>query len=148
MPSFLEFFSNNATAIIILTLILFTLLVLFASFDDKFEDVAPYHDNIGSQQQNGKVVTVEAYENVVNGALPNMTLAQAFCQKHQSRPHELEARCNLLSPKACHIPSCCVLRNGIDCVAGNHHGPTFVDKKTNYFHHRGKCKNGRGVCPN
>lgn len=147
MPSIGQFFSNNATAILILSLILFTLLVLFASFDDKFEDVAPY-DSRPTKHHNGKVVTVEAYENVVNGALPNMTLPQAFCQKHQSRPHELEARCNLLSPKACHIPSCCVLRNGEDCVAGNHHGPTFVDKKTDYFHHRGKCKNGRGVCPN
>ena len=115
----------------------------------KFKKVVIYPGEHGGIIDKVKFISpLLAYENVVNGALPNMTLPQAFCQKHQSRPHELESRCNLLSPKACHIPSCCVLRDGEDCVAGNHLGPTFVDKKTNYFHHRGKCKNGRGVCPN
>ena len=135
-----QFLRNNVTAIIILALIIFTALVIFASLNDKFKDVAPY-DLPSTKSQKGKVVTVEAFENTVNGALPDMTLAQAFCQKHQSTPHEIEARCKLLSPKACHIPSCCVLHNGTDCVAGNRHGPTYLNEKTKSFCHRGKCSN-------
>ena len=147
MQSIRHFFSDNATIIIILSLILFAFLVIFASFNDDFKDVAPYDDK-PTKHKHGKVVTVEAYENVASGSLPDLSLPQAFCQQHQDRPHELEARCKLLSPKACHIPSCCVLRNGKDCVAGGPNGPTFVNEPTKFFHHRGNCNNGRGVCPN
>ena len=140
-----QFLRNNVTAIIILSLIIFTLLVIFASLNDNFKDVAPYDST--PPKQKGKVVTVEAFENTTKGALHNLSLPQAFCQQHQSRPHELEAQCNLLSPKACEIPSCCVLRNGKDCVAGDQRGPTFLGERTNFFIIEGHCKNGRGVCP-
>jgi hypothetical protein len=119
------------------------MLVIFALFNDTFTNVPPYD----SKEKNGNVVSIEAFENATDGVLPNLSSSQAFCQTHRSRPHELDARCRLLSPKACHVPSCCVLRNGKDCVAGNHRGPTFLEEVTNFFHFRGKCKDGRGKCP-
>lgn len=143
MLSITQFLFDNATAITLISLIIFTMLVIFALFNDTFKDVPPYD----SEQKTGKVVTIEAYEDVNTGVLPNLSSFKAFCQTHKSTPHELDARCKRLSPTACHVPSCCVLRNGTDCVAGNHLGPTFVDDITNFFHFRGKCKDGRGKCP-
>jgi len=143
MLSIRHFLINNATAITILSLIIFAMLVIFAFFNDTFKDVAPYD----SDSKKGKVVTIESYEGATASVLPDLSASQAFCQTHKSRPHELDARCKMLSATACHIPSCCVLRNGTDCVAGNHRGPTFIDDKTHFFHFRGNCKDGRGKCP-
>jgi hypothetical protein len=55
---------------------------------------------------------------------------------------ELNKKCQELSPTNCKIPSCCVLLNGVSCVAGNINGPTYITRngaQTDYYYYKNKC---------
>jgi hypothetical protein len=55
---------------------------------------------------------------------------------------ELNKKCQELSPTNCKIPSCCVLLNGVSCVAGNVNGPTYntaQGAQTDYYYYKNKC---------
>ena len=136
------------------------LLLMFCSFN-KF-DISPSNNQCNTQFnyinfKNRLGLNIEGFElssKNENTSLPISVNSRtsAFCDEHKSNPSVLEEHCSQLSPEACHIPSCCVLRDATHCVAGNHLGPIYHGTDDNpihteFYHHRGKCKNGRDECP-
>lgn len=156
----ITFFFNNLLAITILVISIFALLVIFSIYN--------HTDKPVSSKRIEKIITVETFtpvdgynsfdilpaekydENINN--IQNKLPEQTFYEQYQKTPHKLEQQCNKLNKNECAIPSYCVLRNGIDCVAGDKRGPTYhgtVDKPihTEYYYHRNTCYNGIGTCP-
>tara|TARA_A100001011_G_C14292153_1_gene836718 strand:+ start:1811 stop:2230 length:420 start_codon:yes stop_codon:yes gene_type:complete len=139
----MEFIQENYIYISILSIIIFGSLVIFSIFKDKFTDIPPYITN--SKQK--RMVNIETFDD------KNDTMSGAFCKKYQPTPHLLKSHCKNLGTKGCHIPRCCVLVDGKECVPGDHHGPTFRTQHgkqvpVNFFSHQGKCTNVNGKCPN
>jgi len=107
-------------------------------------DVPPYSNN-------NQVKNIETFNNDTLSS--DDTHASAFCKKYQPTPHLLKSHCKNLGVRGCHIPKCCILLHGKECIPGDHHGPTFRTENGNpiagdYFHHQGKCNNLEGKCPN
>ena len=144
------------------------LLIMFCSFN-KF-DISPSNNQCNTRYnnqcntrfnsinfKNRFGLNIEGFElssKNENTSLPISVNSRtsAFCKEHQNNPSVLEEHCAQLTAEACHIPSCCVLRDATHCVAGDHRGPTFHGTDDNpihteFYHHRGECKNGRGECP-
>jgi len=128
------FFRAYGSSILIVVIGFFTLLTLFSMLGVNFNPVV--------NKEIMKVVTIEAFNIDEN--------ENAFCQKFATEPQKMNEQCKKLSIKSCSIPSCCVLLNGMSCVGGDKHGPTFhtengVEKPFNYYHHKTTCY---GNCPN
>jgi hypothetical protein len=56
----------------------------------------------------------------------------------------LDTKCKGLSNDNCNLPACCILINGVKCVAGDANGPTYLTDQGNeieykYYLHRNKC---------
>lgn len=137
----MEFLKKNYIYISILSILIFSALVIFAIFKDKFTDVPPYSDN-------KKVKNIETFNNE-----DTLSQSEAFCKKYQPTPHLLKSHCKKLGVRGCHIPKCCILLHGKECVPGDHHGPTFRTDNGNpvtgdFFHHQEKCHDLEGKCPN
>ena len=52
-------------------------------------------------------------------------MANDFCKSFQGSSNKLQAACSQLTHENCNKTSCCVVLNGMKCVAGNKDGPTF-----------------------
>lgn len=73
-----------------------------------------------------------------------------ICLKYSGDSVELNKKCNALSLSNCSIPNCCILVNGVKCVAGNINGPMYLtengmDIDNQYYFHQNKCY---GNCEN
>ena len=73
-----------------------------------------------------------------------------ICLKYSGDSVELNKKCNALSLSNCSIPNCCILVNGVKCVAGNVNGPMYLtengmDIDSQYYWHQNKCY---GNCEN
>jgi len=73
-----------------------------------------------------------------------------ICLNHSGDNVELNKKCNALSLNNCSIPNCCILLNGVKCVAGNINGPMYLtengmDIDSQYYFHQNKCY---GNCEN
>tara|TARA_B100001093_G_C26850397_1_gene1024876 strand:- start:1705 stop:2133 length:429 start_codon:yes stop_codon:yes gene_type:complete len=139
-----NFTLKNIFLILLLTTLLFSSLVIFKIFKDKFNDIPPYTEADRAEKQMKKI-NVETFTDSIN-------TGKSFCSTFQSNPQKLHEKCRDLGKHGCHVPPCCVLLNNTDCVAGDHHGPTFLTelgKRINnlFFHHQGKCRNGSEKCP-
>ena len=145
MANPIVFIFNNFFSIMFLTILLFGTLIIFSFLNDKFKNIPPYsEDTTDTDNKILKQINVETFTNEMSG--------KSFCSTFQSFPTQLREKCNDLGKNGCHIPPCCVLRNGTDCVPGDQHGPTFLTElgkeiKTLFFNHQGKCIPGRGSCP-
>lgn len=134
----MDFFKVNYIYILILSILIFISLVIFDIFNNDFSDVPSY-----------KKQHIEPYNNNEE----DDTMSGAFCKKYQGTPQILKKHCKNLGVKGCHVAKCCVLINDEECLPGDHYGPFFrtekgKDIKVNYFHHKGKCRNGDDKCPN
>ena len=141
-----SFLKDNITSIIILTIVIFTLLVISAIYNPQVND-----KDMDKNKSIGKIVTIEALVPFEQGPT-SLPFASAFCDKYKHDPNELQKKCNKMSKKECTVPSCCVLLNGAECVAGDIHGPTFhgtTDNpiKTEYWYYKNTCYPGKGECP-
>ena len=147
---------DNATSIIILTIVLFSLLVVSAIYnssndsdsDSDFESDSDSDSDSdldsNSNKNIGKVVTIEA--------MSDSSFAAAFCNEYKHNHTALEKNCNKMHHKECKRSTCCILLNGKKCVAGNAKGPIFFghgDKPNinNYWHYKNTCYPGTGKCP-
>lgn len=120
----------------ILTVVIgfFTLLTVFSILGINFGNNKP--------NQIQKIVTIEAFKGLDENE-------HAFCEKFIGDPKKIHDECKKLSAQSCILPKCCVLTNGVSCVGGDRHGPTFhtengVEKRVNYYHHKTTC---HGNCP-
>ena len=156
----MEFIKENYINISILSILIFTSLILFSIYKDRFSAVPSYvSDNLNNQNKPKftlvKQLDVETFENrslVSDTKTELIDLPGAFCKKLKPKPHLLKSHCKNLGIKGCHIPSCCVLINSKNCVPGDHNGPTFrtenrKDVLVDYFEYNGKCKDVNGKCP-
>ena len=110
------FIRENYISIIILSILLLGLLIIFAILNDNFKDVPPFKI---------KDKNIEKFDNT--------ELPDAFCKKFQPTPHLLKKHCKTLGVSGCHIPKCCILINGKECVPGDSKGPTFLSKNGIYY---------------
>jgi len=63
----------------------------------------------------------------------------SFCESYMGSSNELNIACSSLTKNNCDITPCCVRSfHGNKCQAGNNSGPTFISKKTK-FYHLGQC---------
>ena len=68
--------------------------------------------------------------------------AEDICIKYADDNQKLDTKCRALSIDNCNQSSCCILVNGVKCVAGNADGPTYLTDAGgtvdyNYYLHRG-----------
>jgi hypothetical protein len=61
-----------------------------------------------------------------------------ICDLYSRDMVKLNAKCQKLSAENCKIPSCCVLLNGTNCVAGNFNGPIFTKDDSDYTYYYNK----------
>jgi len=150
----MSFISENYISIIVLSIIIFGSIVIFAIFKDKFSDPkgiknlsnVSIFENNRKDDRDGRVVTIETFDD------NNDSHSEAFCKKYQPQPHKLREHCKNLGVRGCHVPRCCVLLNGEECVPGDRNGPSFRTHfgeaiNAKYFYFQGKCITLGEKCP-
>jgi hypothetical protein len=169
---FKAYFKENGEAILSISILLFSVIVLFSIYGAVVDD--------GKHKKLKKQVTIESFnsseyeENDITsidkdkiasagaGAISDAGTEDkfskmgsnnvdfAFCQNNMSSL-EKHNNCKKLTKNNCTTVGCCVLLNGEKCVGGNESGPTFLnedgkDIDVQYYNHKNKCV-GKG-CPN
>jgi len=164
---FKSYFSENGETIISLSVLLFSIILLFSIYGVKIDD--------GKHRKLKKEVTIESFnadaynendikkvetegKNIINkdpaiiskfSKLDSDNVDVAFCQNDMSS-HEKDANCKKLTKGNCTTVGCCVLLNGEKCVGGSESGPTYLnedgkDIDVQYYKFKDMCK-GKG-CP-
>ena len=148
------FISENYISIIVVSILIFGSLVAFSIFKDKFTDSTSIKnlnnvsifENTRKNNTPSRVVNIETFDD------SSQSHSDAFCKKYQPQPHKMKEHCKNLGVRGCHIPRCCVLLDGKECVPGDIHGPSFRTENgkpinAKYFMFQGKCSSLGGKCP-
>lgn len=148
------FISENYISIIVVSILIFGSLVAFSIFKDKFTDSTSIKnlnnvsifENTRKNNTPSRVVNIETFDE----STPSHS--EAFCKKYQPQPHKMKEHCKNLGVRGCHIPRCCVLLDGKECVPGDINGPSFRTENgkpinAKYFMFQGKCSSLGGKCP-
>ena len=159
---FKSYFSENGESIISLSVLLFSIILLFSIYGVKIDD--------GKHRKLKKEVTIESFnadaynendikkvetegKNIINkdpaiiskfSKLDSDNVDVAFCQNDMSS-HEKDANCKKLTKGNCTNVGCCVLLNGEKCVGGSESGPTYLnedgkDIDVQYYKFKDMCK--------
>jgi len=152
----MSFISENYISIIVLSILIFGSLIVFAIFKDKLtnsrsfvnlNNLSVFNNNNSNKNTPSRIVNVETFDNDTSSH------SEAFCKKYQPQPHKMKEHCKNLGVRGCHIPRCCVLLDGKECVPGDSNGPSFRTQNgkplnAKYFMFQGKCSSLGGKCPN
>jgi len=151
---FKSYFSENGETIISLSVLLFSIIILFSIYGVSIDD---------KKKKIKKEVTIESFnteaydensiihenQDVIKkfSKLDSDKVDVAFCQNSMSSD-EKDANCKKLTKGNCTTVGCCVLLNGEKCVGGNESGPTYLneggkDIDVQYYKYKDICK-GKG----
>jgi hypothetical protein len=159
---FKNYFKDNGETILSISVLLFSIVLLFAIFNVKVDD--------DKRKKLKKEVTIESFNaeaydlnkydtnSIMNGnpdiekkfsKLDTGKVDVAFCDSGMSSD-EKHANCKKLTKGNCTTVGCCVLLNGETCVGGNESGPTYLNENgkdidVQYYIHKDTCKGKK--CP-
>jgi hypothetical protein len=145
---FKNYFKENGENIISLSVILFSLILLFSIFGVVVDD--------NKHKKLKKQVVIESFDAEKDSEveskfskLESNNVDVSFCQNSMSSI-EKDANCKKLTKDNCTTVGCCLLLNGEKCVGGDESGPTYLnedgkDIDVQYYIYKGDCK-GKG-CP-
>jgi len=146
---FNSYFKENGETILSLSVLLFSIIVLFSIYGVVIDD--------GKKNKKLKrQVTFESFSDTVDDTkelnienLESNNVNVAFCQSDMSSS-EKDANCKKLTKGNCTTIGCCVLLNGEKCVGGGESGPTYLNENgkdidVKYYMYKDICK-GNG-CP-
>ena len=149
---FKNYFKENGETILSLSVLLFSLIVLFSIYGVVVDD-GKKHKKL-KKQVVIESFNADAYSNndikttdpdVVSkfSKLESDKVDVAFCQNSMSSADK-DANCKKLSKDNCTTVGCCVLLNGEKCVGGSESGPTYLnedgkDIDVQYYKYKDKC---------
>ena len=100
----LSFLENNFEYIITLSIIIFTLLVIFSIFNIKFDFAA----NLNSTYLPDHIMKIETFLNQVKELPSNDDFEVNFCNKYKDDHQRLNRLCKDFDRNTCNSTGCCV----------------------------------------
>ena len=146
----LSFLEANFEYIITLSIVIFTLLVIFSIFDLKFD----FGDNSNGRYLPDHIMKIESFLNQFK-ELPNSNEFEVdFCNKYKDDHERLNRLCKDFDKNSCNSTGCCVWvkeKNEERCFAGDKDGPYYKTEKNNpleimYYFLKNKCFPGKEKC--
>ena len=149
---FKTYFKENGETILSLSVLLFSLIVLFSIYGVVVDD-GKKHKKLKKQvviesfnadaYSNNDIKTTDTDVVSKFSKLESDKVDVAFCQNSMSSADK-DANCKKLTKDNCNTVGCCVLLNGEKCVGGSESGPTYLnedgkDIDVQYYKYKDKC---------
>jgi hypothetical protein len=146
----IKFLENNFEYIITLSIIIFTLLVIFSIYGIKFD----FNREFSFSDLPNRVMKIETFINNLDSLPNNDEFEVDFCNKYKDDHQRLNRLCKGFDKNSCNSTGCCVWvkeKNGEKCFAGDRDGPHYKSEKNNpleiaYYFFKNKCFSGKEKC--